>query len=52
MTPSTDDPLDDEGDAAPAVSQAEHMARRAPDRQIAPHEKQAIAAETSREEDA
>lgn len=52
MTPSKDDPPDDEGEAAPAVSRAEHMARHAPDRQVAPHEKQAIAAETSREEDA
>lgn len=35
-----------------AASRAEQVARQASDQQIAPHEKQAIASETSREEDA
>lgn len=35
-----------------AASQAEKAARHAPDHEIAPHEKRAIGAETSREEDA
>jgi len=35
-----------------AASKAEKAAKHAPDDQIAPHEKRAIAAETSREEDA
>lgn len=43
-------PTDD--DLSPAVSRAEQSARRASDEEIAPHEKQAIAIETSREEDA
>lgn len=37
---------------APAASRAEQMVRRASDQDIAPHEKQAIGAQTSREEDA
>jgi len=36
----------------PAASLAEHMLRSATDGEVAPHEKQAIAAGTSREEDA
>ena len=43
-------PLDD--DLPPAASRAEQAARKASDQEIAPHEKQAIGAETSREEDA
>lgn len=39
-------------DAVPAASRAEQAARCASDLDIAPHEKQAIGAETSREEDA
>lgn len=39
-------------DSPPAASRAEQVARKAPDHQIAPHEKKAIATETSREEDA
>jgi hypothetical protein len=39
-------------DRPAAASQAEKAARRAPDHQIAPHEKRTIGAETSREEDA
>jgi hypothetical protein len=39
-------------DRPPAASRAEQAARRATDQEIAPHEKQAIAIETSREEDA
>lgn len=39
-------------DAAPAASRAEQMVRQASDQDIAPHEKQAIGAQTSREEDA
>lgn len=34
------------------ASKAEHAVRHAPDSAVAPHEKQAIGAETSREEDA
>lgn len=34
------------------ASEAEHAVRHAPDSAIAPHEKRAIGAETSREEDA
>ncbi|WP_421738806.1 hypothetical protein [Caulobacter sp.] len=45
-TPSNDD------ERPPAASRAEQVARHAPDSQIAPHEKNAIAMETSREEDA
>lgn len=41
-----------EDDQPPAASRAEQAVRRASDREIAPHEKQAIGAETSREEDA
>ena len=41
-----------EDDRPPAASRAEQVARRASDKEIAPHEKQAIAIETSREEDA
>lgn len=41
-----------EDDRPPAASRAEQVARRATDQEIAPHEKQAIAMETSREEDA
>ena len=37
---------------SPAASKAEQMARHAHDDEIAPHEKQALAAQTSREEDA
>jgi hypothetical protein len=44
--PSNDD------ERPPAASRAEQAARHAPDSQIAPHEKHAIAVETSREEDA
>ncbi|PTS89506.1 hypothetical protein DBR21_06220 [Caulobacter sp. HMWF009] len=36
----------------PAASLAEHMLRSATDGEVAPHEKQAIAEGTSREEDA
>ena len=39
-------------DRPAAASQAEKAARHAPDNEIAPHEKRAIGAETSREEDA
>jgi hypothetical protein len=39
-------------DRPAAASQAEKAARHAPDHEIAPHEKRAIGAETSREEDA
>lgn len=39
-------------DKPAAASQAEKAARHAPEHQIAPHEKRAIGAETSREEDA
>lgn len=39
-------------DAVPAASRAEQVARCASDLDIAPHEKQAIGAQTSREEDA
>lgn len=35
-----------------AASKAEHAVRHAPEGAVAPHEKQAIGAETSREEDA
>jgi len=35
-----------------AASKAEHAVRHAPDGAVAPHEKRAIGAETSREEDA
>jgi len=38
--------------AGEAASKAEHAARHAPESAVAPHEKQAIGAETSREEDA
>jgi hypothetical protein len=48
--PSPTNPTDD--DLSPPVSRAEQAARGASDQQIAPHEKQAIAIETSREEDA
>ncbi|WP_425997193.1 hypothetical protein [Caulobacter sp. DWR1-3-2b1] len=41
-----------ENDRPPAASRAEQAAREASDQEIAPHEKQAIGAETSREEDA
>lgn len=41
-----------EDDRPPAASRAEQAARQASDQEIAPHEKQAIAIETSREEDA
>jgi len=41
-----------QNDHPPAASRAEQAARRATDQEIAPHEKQAIAIETSREEDA
>lgn len=41
-----------QNDRPPAASRAEQAARSATDQQIAPHEKQAIAIETSREEDA
>jgi hypothetical protein len=34
------------------ASKAEHAVRHAPDAAVAPHEKRAIGAETSREEDA
>jgi hypothetical protein len=34
------------------ASKAEHAARHAPESAVAPHEKRAIGAETSREEDA
>lgn len=39
-------------DRSPAASSAEQAARTATDQEIAPHEKQAIAIETSRQEDA
>jgi len=39
-------------DRPAAASQAEKAARHASDHEIAPHEKRAIGAETSREEDA
>ncbi len=45
-------PTTPENDRPPAASRAEQAARRATDQEIAPHEKQAIAIETSREEDA
>jgi len=35
-----------------AASKAEQAVRQAPERAVAPHEKRAIGAETSREEDA
>lgn len=35
-----------------AASKAEHAVRKAPEAAVAPHEKRAIGAETSREEDA
>mgnify|MGYP007086374493 CR=1 FL=1 len=35
-----------------AASKAEHAVRKAPEDAVAPHEKRAIGAETSREEDA
>lgn len=35
-----------------ATSKAEHAVRKAPEAAVAPHEKRAIGAETSREEDA
>lgn len=41
-----------EADPPPAASRAEQVAREASDQEIAPQEKQAIAVETSREEDA
>mgnify|MGYP000731129202 CR=1 FL=1 len=41
-----------EDDRPPAASRAEQAAREASDQEIAPHEKQAIGSETSREEDA
>ena len=36
----------------PGASKAEHAVRHAPETAVAPHEKRAIGAETSREEDA
>ncbi|MDI1364103.1 MAG: hypothetical protein PSX79_04440 [bacterium] len=50
--PEPDPALPTDPDPSPAASRAEQAAREATDQQIAPHEKQAIAIETSREEDA
>lgn len=50
--PETLPPHPSEDDRPPAASRAEQAARKATDQEIAPHEKQAIAIETSREEDA
>jgi hypothetical protein len=50
--PETLPPQPSEDDRPPAASRAEQAARKATDQEIAPHEKQAIAIETSREEDA
>ncbi len=50
--PEDASPTPPQDDHPPAASHAEQGARRATDQEIAPHEKQAIAIETSREEDA
>jgi len=50
--PEDDPPTPPRDDRPPAASRAEQAARGATDQEIAPHEKQAIAIETSREEDA
>ena len=44
-----EEPAPEKGTGA---SKAEHAVRHAPERAVAPHEKRAIGAETSREEDA
>ena len=52
MTPDPHTPGEEPPRKGEAASKAEHAVRHAPEHVVAPHEKRAIGAETSREEDA